>query len=133
MRELKFRVFDKITNKMCDLVTISWKTWDIDTSTINYIVITSENGHTERQEHEVILMQYTGLKDKNSKEIYFGDILKHIYWLDEKSESFFTIKDEIINSCGCCSTIVGFEIEHDISVCEVVGNIHQNPELLDTK
>jgi uncharacterized phage protein (TIGR01671 family) len=72
------------------------------------------------------IMQYTGLKDKNGKEIYEGDILqreghnyKHIVkWWNESAG--FNL------SWVCECMLKGFNIE-------IIGNIHENPELLKVK
>jgi len=90
----------------------------------------------ELKEHEerlqkIILMQFTGLKDKNGKEIYEGDIVK-----DENNirEVIFHIPDGVNNIYGFTqrdikkNEWVGFnKIENDF---EIIGNIYENPELL---
>lgn len=88
-------------------------------------------------DEDFILMQYTGLKDKNGKEIYDGDIVKGPKYLcDNMSEgvSVGLVKEsEIELSCGAGYTL-GWYIEGDNQLnfpsCEVIGNIHENPELL---
>lgn len=76
------------------------------------------------------LMQYTGLKDKNGKEIYEGDILKDefervdlVYWIE--SEARFTLRQK--NRKTEYFTVVSHLSE------EVIGNIYENPELWEVK
>ncbi len=82
-----------------------------------------------RSTDNCILMQYTGLKDINGKEIYEGDIVKTI-----------TSKEMVI---GWSDRFASFTIEKinwafvhyfgelmEANECEVIGNIHENPELI---
>lgn len=69
--------------------------------------------------------QYTGLKDKNSKRIFEGDILRSGYICVVKYGEF---------NCACCDGVYGWYFDGgDIRLCElyeVIGNIHDNPELI---
>lgn len=75
--------------------------------------------------------QYTGLKDKNRKEIYEGDILKFsevdtaiVQW--NEKYAYFMVKP--IQDYYFDSDVLGHAIEY--SKVEVIGNIYDNPELL---
>ena len=145
-REIKFRVWDKTTNTMFEDnkstdITIEAYREMVD---INGILLDYES------ECEAVLMQYTGLKDKNGKEIYEGDILSggnrfdecygtpviKIGNYDECKELFDEEGDFYELSC----TGVYFEFNNNtctgidytcISNFEVIGNIYENPELLE--
>lgn len=83
-------------------------------------------------EHEVdpaTVGQYTGLKDKNGREIYEEDI-----FFDESG-----VYAVVCYSMGtfCVDFGEGFDLQYFTDgiheICDVVGNIHDNPELLKTK
>ena len=84
-------------------------------------------------DHETV-GQYTGLTDKNGKKIFEGDIIAYTdYYGEELIEGI--VKYGNFN-CSCCDGVYGWYIDGgDIrSVVEgvlcVIGNIHDNPELL---
>lgn len=77
------------------------------------------------------LMQYTGLKDKNGKEIYEGDILTLSNWTSNQYRKGNPITIYKVRIPGIfyedCDEQIG---KRD---GEVIGNIYENPELLDNK
>lgn len=89
-------------------------------------------------EGKVIYMQYTGLKDKNGKEIYEGDILLAEYGSHNEMLSYFVV--QMIDGCWGAVIYYDFPIENDcfywryaneFNDHEVIGNIYENPELLE--
>ena len=80
------------------------------------------------------LMQYTGLLDKNGVEIYEGDVLKGKYW-DEGPHRFI---GQVIFTCSAwyvqgVKKYTRYQELNKFKDCEVIGNIHENPELLATE
>ena len=133
MRKIKFRAWDKEYEKMTyfDDEDYEYKpplVFRLDQ------VFKKDSNYDDYEDFEynditdsVELMQYTGLHDKNGKEIYEGDIVK----------SFFVDTDEAGNEIYKYYII---EVKYDEVLCsykidkfmnlEVIGNIYDNPELL---
>lgn len=82
----------------------------------------------------VILMQFTGLKDKNDKEIYEGDIIlskelvkREIIYFDTLLTWYATIPGDNDN---LSAFPLAHWIIHGVDTIEIIGNIYENPELL---
>lgn len=132
-RKIKFRVWSKNRKKMFEVQKHSFKTG-------------KSMAYGFNMEHDFgELMQYTGLKDKNGKEIYEGDIVKHIPLNSERlKELGMKWYDHLKVEWGAYSDgeyvmnvetwMIGIyplsEVLLDEKV-EVIGNIYENPELLE--
>lgn len=132
MRDLKFRAWDKKQKKMLYGVSIGTiRIWDERASLLSHEFSYSE---------DCIFEQYTGLKDKNGKEIYEGDIVKFadlelameptgvVCFADGK----FFIKDWDFGD-GSYHIVDFYDYNIPYKDFEVIGSIHENPELCYNK
>lgn len=143
MREIKFRAWDKKTKKMRAVNSIVFhyeeECFDFDNSRFPKVVnlwgkdiIEDKAIVLHREIKDVELMQYTGLKDKNGKEIYEGDIVKCNYnYYGDKG----TYIGKVIFREDTCMFLItdtkstNYEWWNEDKV--VIGNIFDNPELLE--
>lgn len=135
-REIKFKAWDKVRKVMYDVDTIEM---DIlkDGSSDNQI---SGWDDTEWQcgipLEDVELLQYTGIKDYEGKEIYEGDIVEK-----EIMESLFDDSKligvvEMIEGCWCVvndKKKVAKNLWSETDVNRVIGNVYENKELLEVE
>lgn len=130
MREIKFRAWDKYENKMRQVSTIDFTNEDL-------WLIVENNRIMSANLFEVELMRYTGIKDKNGVEVYEGDIIKYSSNVINKFYAVNEILREVEFKYGMYG-IKGFEGGTHIPFgnilkCqyEVIGNIYENPNLLE--
>ncbi len=120
MREIKFRAWDKEHKVLRDVTRI-----DFLKGTISLCEDTGYFNYTCNMD-EVILMQYTGVKDKNEGEVCKGDMYKdeeNMLWeviFDKEDTSY---KLENLHTPGRTTIRNIKDMDH-------VGNIYENPELL---
>ncbi|PFD19252.1 hypothetical protein CN305_13655 [Bacillus cereus] len=107
MREIKFRAWDKEFKQFSDMA-LNYKIADI-------------NFYTDYE-----WMQYTGLKDKNGKEIYEGDVILVIEWNRKYNVVF---ERGMFKASGSTTFSLVTATNGELS-CQVIGNIYENPELL---
>lgn len=132
MRQIKFRAWDKKENCMVQSFTIeqfTQKQYPADDVTVEVKWTYYENAP------ELILMQFTGLKDESGVEIYEGDLITNhgvtndmkqrifvVVWNDEQAR--FSLHDKAANMKSGLDYAGGLQQE-------IIGNIHENSELLE--
>lgn len=133
MREIKFRLWCKNKNE--------WEKdlWWIGCEGNLYTIFHNQLRTMKKENH--ILMQYTGIKDKNGKEIYEGDIIKSI-WNGLEQISVIDFIQAHFTAKYFSSTHPEFkhytpgEGMHPLwwsTYSKVIGNIYENQELLKEK
>lgn len=139
MREIKFRAWQKNHKKMGVVPKIEWNNEQIKCvkfdNGINCAPRFNTYGLEDWSLDCLVLMQYTGLKDKNGVEIYERDVVKCQAIFGGKLKRFIGfVTFDVLN---CCASIDGVkeyegkqEFLHRALRLEVIGNIYENPELL---
>ena len=134
-REIKFRAWIKEENKMINVETIDFTDKSMQYLEKNEIIDVYLLRTTFLEDIE--LMQYTGIKDKNGIEIYEGDILKYNFSYDGRLKHISPVTYLETQASFGIKDIYGNEIPlYRITAnnyFEVVGNIYENPELLEGK
>ena len=134
-REIKFRAWDKRNNKFADYFDLTFNPQQEQGCHIDSVFHEHNEQYQNYNNENVILMQYTGLKDKNGVDIYEGDVMSinhktYTYKVVFENGSFklYHLKDSLAE-WGLLSRI--HEMKFEELEFEVIGNIHQNPELLN--
>lgn len=120
-----FRAWNKLEEDMCEVITIDFWLENVYTYCNEY--------DEEKRNYfdDVELMQSTGLKDKNDKEIFEGDIFEYPHLGIIRAVVVYKNGSWYLDKLG-----LGTELELLWTECEngeVLGNIYENSELLEVK
>lgn len=129
MREIKFRAWDSHEKHMYTVTELSFMKYDSKPIQNGCEGFWGDNHRKKFALDELNIMQYTGLKDKNGKEIYEGDIVKtkwqekaEMVWVEHEAAFCLKTIDDVVKD--------GYMYGFKDTEMEVIGNIYENPELL---
>ena len=133
MRELKFRAWKEVNGKMH-----RWICPPIPRAS-DFIEISRDMDIRNFIKGADVIEQYTGLKDKNGKEIYEGDIVHYTERIAPNKSSTYEVYYDRTHAMYALSPVDGkIDVGEFYGYImrqqyEVIGNIHENPELLEGK
>ena len=120
-RVFKFRAWDKEENKMYYNAEYTYDYYGSEIPEFSFGSVLDSDDY--------IVMEYTGLKDRNGKEIYEGDIDKYGYIVTYVAD----INESLGMNCGWYLQRNDFEswspLECDSNEIEIIGNIFETPRL----
>ena len=127
---IKFRAWHRELGRMMSIKNMWFQDSRIEELELNDAIM---NDYITVSPDEIELMQSTGLKDKNGKEVFIGDIIKcmigcpHEVYLEKEYGGKYIGGMPAIYLKGLREGYVWTEHE------EVIGNIYENPELLEVE
>lgn len=137
---IKLRAWDKTAHEMYKQKDIARMTYYSEPTVYDdgYIKLSAE-GEAAIGDHPIgkrhVLMQFTGLLDKNKKEIYEGDLIRCCGWNDcrtNKDRKWGSPFEVVWDNTNARFTTKGMVMDmiYGSFQYEIIGNIHENPSLI---
>jgi hypothetical protein len=130
MRPILFRAYDKIGKRMLKLPIASYETKEATKDFVvgYHVTYSFFSNRTVADTGSIVLLQYTGIKDRYGREIYEDDIIR--WWDKYGDECIHEVK--WIEKFACWDFPM-FQIDKrgDFYLMEVIGNSWENPDLLE--
>ena len=118
MREIKFQLYNDEDNRMEKVTGMEW-----NEGHSAWICSSDFEGESSEWNVPMIIRQYTGLKDCEGVEIYEGDVI-------EDDEHYYSVVSWDENDFMFVASDFGALCDYNGTKIKVIGNIHQNPELI---
>lgn len=125
---MKFRAWVPVEKTICEVLIINYKDRTVQLPIQTAVTAPYWWDETVWDFEKVVLMQYTGLKDKNGIDIFEGDVVQ-----DSTEQNYVVVYDEeraafILIWCSNDDRFETFEYQKTL---KVIGNIYENPELAE--
>lgn len=146
-REILYLAWEKDTKKMCGVTNISFMMYDDTTHCKETEIydLDTRVGHRLVRLSDIVLLQYTGVNDKNGKKVFEGDkVIMHYFFGDFNliDMGYTESEEEVTGIVGIDEygtfTLVKEEKYYWINYLqipseelEVLGNVYKNPEILE--
>lgn len=130
---LRFRAWHKTWEEMGKVRRIRFD----DDGNVTTVLFIGKDFGVNATIDKIVLMQSTGLKDKNGKEIFEGDIITNgeavVDVKNHPTLGFYTTANGVERFFGDNTSIRDFnnDVEDFSDVTEILGNIYEKPELLE--
>ncbi len=138
VREIKFRAWDKEVEEM---LFPEWEEGPVGGGNVMELFIYNSTkyppNHSSlswilKKSEYFVPMQYTGLKDKNGKEVYAGDVVRYWHYEDRHIDYIVTYDEKrfawMLKEIGSARTT--FLHHFALWLLEIIGNVHEHPDLL---
>ena len=133
-REIKFRAWHKALKKMFEPEELGKDQLTLSVDGRGFINVNGGSAELSKFYTNMIPLQFTGLTDKNGKDIYVGDICRAMAGNGIEPNVEIAEIVEMDAYYTWCGAVMGCdELCQEDMILEVIGNIYKNPELIHTK